>query len=79
MITFPIFDKLGGEQSAMAILEAEGHPVGVYAIHKWKRIGRLSAPAKIALMKECIKRGISHDDADYLAVRDRPQQFGRTG
>lgn len=66
MDTFPIFQKLGGEQAACGVVEHHtGWRPTTFALKKWKHERRLSAKVSLALSVECASRGIPFDLSDF--------------
>ena len=70
---FGIFDKLGGEQSVLEILQnarprrAGGEPLpGIAALKKWKRERRIPPINAVILQGECDRRGIEWTPDDFL-------------
>ena len=70
-MTFPIFDKLGGEHEALAIVaKATGKEPTKFARDKWRAFGRLPATIANPLILECSARSISITSDDCEWPRD---------
>lgn len=62
---FKIFDKLGGKEQALDVLEQRmGLRPGVNALKRWYRLRTCSGRATLAFMLECQARGIPFDITD---------------
>lgn len=56
---FQIFEKLGGEREALAILKAaEGRYPSVYARADWEKQRRIPPLRAVVLLDECSRRGV---------------------
>lgn len=73
MVTFSIFDKLGGRDACVALLgDKRGKPLTRHAVEKWVANKRLPPWVSVALMEECQARGIPFDLSDCAAqMEDR--------
>jgi hypothetical protein len=73
---FSIFDKLGGEQAAISLIAADtGEAPTPVVIRKWKSLGRIPAIRAVALLDECVRRGIPASySGDCVASRLEPTE-----
>lgn len=72
---FDIFQKLGGEQTALSIIAVEmGKPVSPILVRKWKSLGSIPAIRAVILLDECGRRGITANyQQDCTAQREAAQ------
>lgn len=71
MLTFPIFDKLGGLDATFDRLKARGFPIKTKdALRMWRAPGRGTIPgdAAVELMKICEAEGIEYAADDFEPV-----------
>lgn len=68
--TFPIFDKLGGQQEAFDAIERRtGWRPNRPALNKWFHEGRLSHRVGLVLAIECSEKSIAVEDDDFKVAR----------
>jgi hypothetical protein len=69
---FRIFDKLGGRDEALAVLERRiGVRPGVNALKRWRRLKTCSGRATLAFVLECQERGIPFDISDCKILTEQ--------
>lgn len=66
MLSFPIFQKLGGEEKAVILLQ-QRRAFSRHALHKWKTFRRLPTWAQLALTQEAVRRRVSVSPDDFEA------------
>jgi hypothetical protein len=75
---FPIFDKLGGLDAALDVIEKRrGKRLAYTTVWTWKDKGEVPAINRIALMDECRERRIRFRDADFLPTEPVRRQGAR--
>jgi hypothetical protein len=68
MVTFPIFEKLGGEARAMDLIEQRMNwRPSPSSLKKWRRQGRISSKVGLELSAQCSLLGIPFDVDDFIA------------
>lgn len=77
-MTFPLFEKVGGQTRAMDIVErALGKRPSEYAQIKWRTEKALPAKIAVPLLIECGRKGIAFSERDMLiqpATARRPSR-----
>ena len=72
---FAIFEKLGGKQQALEVIERRlSWSPGKSTLKKWKRDGAISPRVGMALQAECEERGISYSLSDFRAAAPTPSE-----
>ncbi len=69
---FSIFEKLGGEESALDIIAKRGGAKpSAEAVRGWKRQRRIPGNKAVYLIDECVMRGIPASwEADCVATQE---------
>lgn len=69
-MAFPIFEKVGGSDAALAVIAAAaGRPPTKFVQDKWRSKRRLPSKVAVSLLAECQRRGIAWAEDD-LQWRD---------
>ena len=64
-MAFPIFDKLGGQEAAVALIaSARGKTPTRYVLDKWRSKRAIPDMAAVPLIMECQRRGVVTTEAD---------------
>lgn len=75
---FPIFDKLGGLDAALDVIEKRrGKRLAYTTVWTWKDKGEVPAINRLVFMEECKARKIKFRDSDFLPKEPVRRQEGR--
>lgn len=64
-MSFPIIEKLDGQEEAMAILAAAGKPIKPHAIRMWRDRG-MPTHAQLIFTNKAIELGIEYKPSDFI-------------